>query len=35
VDKIFKENVKYPENMGSSFKEFLKGLLIKVRNVIK
>jgi fused-like protein len=35
MNKIIKENVKYPENIGSSFKEFLKGLLIKVRRFIK
>jgi hypothetical protein len=30
MHKIIKENVKYPDNMGTQFKEFLKGLLIKV-----
>lgn len=30
MNKIIKENVKYPDNMGTLFKEFLKGLLIKV-----
>ena len=30
MNKIIKENVKYPDTMGREFKEFLKGLLIKV-----
>jgi serine/threonine protein kinase len=31
MNKITNENIKYPDNMSSNFKEFLKGLLIKVR----
>ena len=35
MNKIIKENVKYPDNMNKDFKEFLKGLLIKVKFDIK
>ncbi len=33
MNKIMNENIKYPDNMSSSFKEFLKGLLVKVRRI--
>jgi fused-like protein len=32
MNKIMNENIKYPDNMSPNFKEFLKGLLVKVFN---
>ena len=34
MNKIIKENVKYPDSMSREFKEFLKGLLVKVNKYI-
>jgi fused-like protein len=30
MNKIVNDNIKYPDNMSPGFKEFLKGLLVKV-----
>ncbi len=35
MNKIMNENVRYPDSMSSNFKDFLKGLLIKVSKLFK